>query len=166
MPLEIFRSRALAVPPAFCFNTFGGTEMKDIRQDLRERLDAIAAQRADLQLKIATLLASETGLKMLLRDEEERFAREPRLFPDKVAVNGTSLRELIEKELRDKRRPMTVEDFKTEILRTTYNFGESKPGRAIQGALMGLKQNGVIDQLGEGQWVLKELVDRQQESPN
>ena len=45
-------------------------------------------------------------------------------------------------------------------MRTGRNFGGGKPGRAIHGALIGLKQNGVVDRLRDGRWVLKELVQR------
>jgi DNA-binding transcriptional ArsR family regulator len=133
--------------------------MKDIRSDLRERLDSVGTEIADLQSKLSALQARETSLKFLLHEEDERIARDaPTLFPQPSPANGTGLRELVERELRNKQRPANLEEIKADITRTGYNFGEGKPGRAIHGALIGLKQNGVVDRLRDGRWVLKELV--------
>jgi hypothetical protein len=133
--------------------------MRDIRNDLRERLQAVGAERMELQAKLSALQGTESGLKALLRDEEERLARQsPSLFPPTESINGSGLRELVHKALQEKNRPADLEEIKNDIARTSYDFGDKKPGRAIHFALIGLSQTGVVNRLQDGRWVLGELV--------
>ncbi len=133
--------------------------MRDIRSDLRERLAAIGVDRSDLRTKLAALDATENGLKILLREEEERFAKQsPTLFPEPEPTNGSGLRELVLKALQTKNRPVDLDEIKNEIARTAYDFGDKKPGRAIHFALIGLGQTGTVNRLTDGRWVIKELV--------
>src|ERR1700686_730000 len=111
--------------------------MRDIRKDLRERLETVTTERGKLELKLASLQATEAGIKALLRQEEEHFAGlSPNLFPD----GGAGLAQLIVHAMKTKSRPLDLQEIKDEIAKTPYDFGEKAPGRAIHFALVGLDQ--------------------------
>jgi hypothetical protein len=50
-----------------------GWDMRDIRADLQERLDAVGRDREDLQRRISEIDQIETVIKALLKRESENF---------------------------------------------------------------------------------------------
>jgi hypothetical protein len=142
--------------------------MRDIRKDLEERLKSIASDRASLQAKVDQLLQAEQGVKALLRQEDERFAKlSPPLFPmDKEAGSGNAggVRQVIVTALRQKKRPLDKDELKLLVKEMDFSFGEKSPGRVIHFALIGLKESGVVDHLKDGRWELKR--DKQEAMPN
>jgi len=131
--------------------------MRDIRNDLRERLESITADRRRLEAKLGDLKRAEDGVKALLSQEEEHFASlSSPLFPEVEATNCTGLAPLILVAMKKKNRPLDLQELKEELAKTSYNFGEKNPGRAIHFALVGLDQNGVVERLEDRRWTIKQ----------
>jgi hypothetical protein len=129
--------------------------MRDIRSDLRERLTKLAAQMARLQEELDELSDVEDGIKMLLRQEEAQFANESApLFPESNDV-GSGLAQLIIHTMREKNRPVDLDELKDVITKTQYDFGEKNPGRVIHFALVGMNHGGLVERLNDKRWMIK-----------
>jgi hypothetical protein len=130
--------------------------MRDIRSDLRERLETVTAEVNKLKAKLSDLETTQAGIKMLLRQEEDHFSSlSSPLFPADEAATGTGLAQLIVHMMRSKNRPLDLQEIKDEIAKTPYNFGEKNPGRAIHFALVGMDQNGMVQRLSDKRWAIK-----------
>lgn len=128
--------------------------MRDIRPDLRERLASIVHDRAILD-------EEEAGVKAFLRIEERRWQFGPPPDEGGAAVdadngndNGTPLTRAIRSALRAK-RSLTVEELKTAVKDTGYDFGERSPGRVLHWGLVGMGR--AVEKVGE-KWRLKEVT--------
>lgn len=132
--------------------------MRDIRKDLEERLNSIAQERSTLQTKIDQLTQAEQGVKALLRQEDERFAKlSPPLFSQESsngASGETPVKQFILDTLRQKNRPLDKEELR-EFAKNALDFGEKAPGRVIHFGLVGLHTSGLIDLRKDGRWELK-----------
>lgn len=130
--------------------------MRDIRRDLRERLDAVGKERKTLQARLAELDSTEAGIKALLNREERDFGVQPvqRQLPDIVPdqPNGfgyTPLSKLILKIARsNQNRWLSLADFKQAAADEHFDFGEQSPGRTLHWALVGLTANGHLESEG------------------
>jgi hypothetical protein len=124
--------------------------MRDIRQDLQERLDAIEADRAALQKQIDALNLLEASVRMMLAKEEMRIrsfsSDRPELpFGNADLVGGMQITDLIKSTLRRNRR-LAFEEVKEQIMKTPFKFEEGqKPGRVIHGGLLSLLRTREID---------------------
>lgn len=136
--------------------------MRDIRDDLRERLKDVDRRRAVLD-------DEERGIKALLASEDKRFAdsnHSPRASHLMSAVddNGfgkTPLSRLILNALKSYHEPVGLDDFKQFALSSGFNFGEQSPGRTLHWALVGLTENGHLECSGSGpnrKYRLKEVT--------
>lgn len=125
--------------------------MRDIRPDLRERLAAIARERARLD-------QVEAGIKALLEQEEH-----PRVFISSSSngdheVDGTPLTRFILATLRHARpRALAIDDFKEAALKEGFDFGKKAPGRVLHRAMTGIAQGDRIEKVN-GKWRLKEAT--------
>jgi len=133
-----------------------GGRVRDIRQDLRERLDAVAAEQDRLQKQVGDLEGQKKLLETLLQEEERRW---PDSNPG-VAVNGKNghntrdLSELILEIMSD------GEDWYGSTVAAVaekrgYHFGDAKPGRSTHFTLLGLAKNNRVESVGLGKWKLK-----------
>jgi hypothetical protein len=140
--------------------------MKDIRLDLRERLDSIAKDSAALRSKLSQNDAEEGMLKALLQREDDRFGRleaslpapSKRIDGDQSTVGSTPLARLIVNTIRQAPKPVTLDDLKLAAEKVGYDFGTKKPGRVLHWALVAMNENNVIVKNGEG-WKLKEVTN-------
>jgi hypothetical protein len=133
--------------------------MRDIRQDLRERLDAITADRATLQKRLTALEERENTLKSMLAEEESRIldiaADRPQLpFAGVTLVGGMQMTNLIKNTLRAKVRRLTFDEVKDEITKTAFDFGGQKPGRVVHGGLLSLVRTREITKDADGRYGL------------
>jgi hypothetical protein len=134
--------------------------MRDIREDLTERLHALAAEKAKLQGRIDVIAAHESIAQAMLQNEEDRIARltVPRAelpFPAEQYGVSPLLGTLIKRVLTVKNRPLTMEEIRDEILRmSNFDFGEKKPGRSIHFGLVSLMNGGEVEKLRDGRWTL------------
>ena len=126
--------------------------MRDIRSDLKERLQLTISERQDLEAQLRLKVATEDGIRELLKQEEQRFAVmvEP-LFPSSETAGG-ELRKILLQIFSRERRPLWLDDIKVEVAKTGYDFGEKAPGRAIHFALIGLVQTGDVERLDDKSW--------------
>jgi hypothetical protein len=131
--------------------------MRDIREDLQERLEAISADRAALQKQIDALASREASLKMMLAEEESRIrangAGRPQLPFDRVAlVGGMQITDLIKATLRNHRGRLRFEEVKDQIENMPFDFAGQKPGRVIHGGLLSLMRTKEVDKDKEGRY--------------
>jgi len=133
--------------------------MRDIREDLRERLDILAAERAKLQMRVQAIELQEASYKAALREEEARVAQSssenqtnPLPFPTASAV---LLGPVIMRVMRAKGRPLALDEIRDEIVNSgMFDFGEKKPGRSVHFGLMSLQNGGELTRLVDGRWTL------------
>jgi hypothetical protein len=126
----------------------------DIRPALRERLQAIEAELADLPRRQKKLEALRDSLKALLeREDALRDSVDESLVP---AFHPTddhrTLADLILRVLGT--GPRTLEQLK-EIGASWPHVRDSQfPGRALNFALVGLQKGGYVERLDNGAWKL------------
>jgi hypothetical protein len=133
--------------------------MRDIRQDLQERLDAIAADRGSLHTQLELLDKKEASVKAMLADEESRIRRNASVhmelpFDRVPLVGGMQMTELIKATLRSGSRRLTFDEVKEEITKTPFDFGEQKPGRVVHGGLLSLLRTNEITKDADGRYGL------------
>jgi len=136
-----------------------GGEMRDIRKDLKERLEAIADEKRAAQNRLANLDKAETMLQVLLEEEQLRWkSQQPRLVGlETVArpkTNGrTPLGRFIREIMSDGREWQTAELAKLAKNRGLIAEGKS-PLRVLHFSLVGMKQNGLVEKVGLTSWRL------------
>lgn len=136
--------------------------MKDIRPDLRERLDALEKRSAILRSQLEQNKEQEELLKNLLQHEDERFGRlEAALVAPSRSIDGdrsgaasTPLAKLIVNTIKQSDHPVTLDDLKRAAEHVKFDFGTKKPGRVLHWALVAMHENNVIERNGAG-WKLK-----------
>ena len=76
--------------------------VRDLRADLRERLDAVAKERAELGERLRALEAREQRLRAFLRDEESaRTEASISPYTSQYAASGARLRDFVLRSLAD-----------------------------------------------------------------
>jgi hypothetical protein len=120
--------------------------MRDIRTDLRERLDAIATQRLQLD-------QMESSVRALLVQEEARFAGQSTENLKLLPAGSLSLSALIATIMASEKRRMKKEEIRDAAIQA-YDFGRRAPGRVLNFTLQGMKKAGIVDEV-DGGWELK-----------
>lgn len=125
--------------------------MRDIRQDLRDRLGALAAERGRLDRR-------EEVLRRLLAEEEERSAHEPSLFSHTTASEqedeeANGFRAFLVEALSDGQE-WSLGRLKEWAAVKALNFNGKSPGQSLHGTLVSMKRSGLVDQAGKGRWRL------------
>lgn len=133
--------------------------MRDIRRDLEERLDAIAADRAVLHKQLESLDIREKGVRAMLADEEGRIRNNaaPNMelpFERATLVGGMGMTDLIKNTLRAKVRRLSFDEVRDEITKTSFDFHDQKPGRVVHGGLLSLIRTGDITKDADGRYGL------------
>jgi len=133
--------------------------MRDIRQDLTERIEAIERDRATIQARLSALDEREKNLKAMLAEEEGRILSmtedRPQLpFAGVTLVGGMPMTDLIKNVLRAKVRRLSFDEVRDEILKTSFNFGDQKPGRVVHGGLLSLIRTEEITKDADGRYGL------------
>lgn len=131
--------------------------MRDIREDLRQRLMKITAQRGELRARLAWLDEMEGHLKAALEYErgQAEFDQTGLLFDEPVEGERSATALFIREALGDL-RAHTLEELKASAHQRGLAFGEKNPGRVLHFALVGMKQGGIVDRDSEGRWRLTE----------
>lgn len=138
--------------------------MRDIRDDLRERLDTITAEKRRLEEQLASLTRQEASVKTLLADEDDRWSRmQPKLFSGngqsqrrQEELTGTPLSKMIREILSDDvaRSAREIGDL---VKQQGYPFGEKHPSRAVHFALIAMEQSKLVEGQ-KGVWKLGRQV--------
>ncbi len=135
--------------------------MRDIRPDLKERLEALAAEREELKFELALLDQKEIRIKALLSEEEARWEKvQPALFhnghapqpeTDGDRVGHTPLARFLVRALSDD-KPHDLKELVLLAIQESFDFGVKNSGRSIHFALVGLQQSGYVRRLPSGAW--------------
>lgn len=132
--------------------------MRDIREDLRQRLQAIALQRGELQARLGWLDKAEAHVLGLLEYEKYQAQRQQEpLFTDAelpAEEERTETAQFLREVLADG-RPRTLEELKKAASDRGLNFEGKNPGRVLHFALLGMAQNGIVEMVSKGVWHLK-----------
>ncbi len=141
--------------------------MRDIRDDLRERLHGLREQRdllqAQLQAKLDEIALYEQHLSALLDMEEKRAdAEQPRLAfdgpppPDMVgpqlSVSAKDKLESVILVLLQDGQPRGHTVIRDELERAGFGIGERHFGRKVHGTLMSMRSREMVENLGFGTW--------------
>lgn len=138
--------------------------MRDIRDDLQERLGAIDQELHLLDERSIALNKEAEMLRALLQRENHRWhGAQPSLFTAPVhAGNGngaaparTLLSKMVIEALADQRWH-DVSEIAAAVSAKGYEFGEKAPGRVLHFALLGMRQSGVVKRSKQGRWRLKQ----------
>jgi hypothetical protein len=132
--------------------------MRDLREDLRQRLQSIAIEKGTLSERLAYLEQVERNTKSLLEYEVMRVKAEtkdqPALFPEDPPITDNE-RTVLSQFLRDALmdgRPRSLEDLKRLAVERGVQFGEKNPGRVLHFALLGMAQSGAVEMVDKGVW--------------
>jgi hypothetical protein len=131
--------------------------MRDIRSDLRERLEATVQQRNELNAKVRALEAQEQRLRALLNDEEFSHVHERSLaccLPSSEVTGGARLRAFVLGSMRDGHE-WSLQSLKEQahgIGLTT--IGAS--GRSLNITLVNLLREGLVTRTRDGRWRLRD----------
>jgi hypothetical protein len=133
--------------------------MRDIRSDLRERLDDLERQRVALVSKLEDLDAQRATVGALLHAEQERFGNVETTTDDGTIVVLSDLRpthtlgSLMRGLLGDGSQRSTQELAELAVSKG-HPFGAKKPGRSVHFALVGLERAGQVERGEGGRWRL------------
>ncbi len=131
--------------------------MRDIRKDLRERINSIRSQQEHLQFRIKELDRKAIMLENLLEQEELDWrARQPALLDLTGTLTVRTRSELSRFILS------TLSDGKPHSTGELVDLAQSKgipirgksPRRAIHFALVGMKQNDLVEMVKSRVWKL------------
>lgn len=127
--------------------------MRDIRWDLRERLEATVKQRNELSGRVRALEAQEQRLRALLNDEEFSHVDQLPLAscpPSGKATGGARLREFVLGSMQDGHE-WSLQDLKKHA----HGIGLTAvgaSGRSLNITLVNLLREGLVTRLRNGRW--------------
>lgn len=132
--------------------------MRDIRDDLKERLAGIEARRASIRKALAETDDERTAILKLLEFENRRHTAPPRsngllsslgsLAAAAAAVY--SLPTYIEHALEN--RPLSKDEIKELTEKAGYFKGEESAGRVLHATLMNMERNGRVRVREDGKY--------------
>jgi predicted nuclease with TOPRIM domain len=136
--------------------------MRDIRDDLRQRVQFLKDERDALQKqlteKLAELDAYEAQLSSLLAFEEKRANGAAAQGQRDLAESGEAAEESVEGfeeailAIMGNYQPWTHSDIKLHLQQEQWSAEKGSLGRLIQGQLLSMKQRGLIEFLGDRKW--------------
>lgn len=130
--------------------------MRDIRVDLRERIEALSTQRAHIKTRLEQLSALELHLSALLQEEDARWvSQQPLLILPEVdePKDKSALVHFLQMALDDG-APHSLEELKQLASDSALDFENKHPGRVLHFALLGMQQNGAVTMPEKGVWQL------------
>lgn len=135
--------------------------MRDIRSDLKERLEALDAEVATLRSQIQKVEEAREHLAALLAVETSRWAKFEAATPggesSPQTQNGkakTPLARFILERLSDGKSHSLIELCKEAATRE-IPFGNKSPKRTLHMAILGLAKGRGIEQVSHNNWRLK-----------
>jgi len=135
--------------------------MKDITNDLKERIDELLAMRAQLQRQLDALTEREDMLRSMLEYERMRWPEQPAL-PGLDKTNGHRLWTPLSRFIVDalgSYGPQSVDELKRRALDRGHDFKGKNPARVLNFALVGMAQNRIVKKLETGKWKLMHPAD-------
>jgi hypothetical protein len=132
--------------------------MRDIRQDLRERLGATRSKRELLKRQLASIDSQEQTLVTLLEAEEGMWQQlNPPLFEGtEEKPQSSPLSQVLLETLKTNSGTASLEELKKSAVERGVPFGDKQPGRVIHFAMLGMAQHKLVERKGDGSWMLVE----------
>jgi hypothetical protein len=127
--------------------------MRDIRDDLKERLQDIERQRSEIQKRLIDLKEMEERLSALLEAENLRYEAErqtdlPLFEPEPMAENSNGKWDSVIArfviESLDEHKGCDLQMLKRLAAKRGIPFGHKSPGRVLHFLLVGMQDNGVV----------------------
>lgn len=133
--------------------------MRDIRKDLRERIDGIRSQQEHLAFRIKELDKQANMLEILLDQEEKDWeARQPTLFGAGELIRKVRTHSQLGKFLLESLRDgntHTTEELVGLVQKQGIPVKGKSPRRAVHFALVGMKQNKLVEMPQSRVWKLR-----------
>ena len=126
--------------------------MRDIRDDLRERLDAIHAEQEGYRQKLGALEAQKKLLTTLLEAEERRWDAVDEVKKQFDLSNAIC-------DIMSDGGEWFGGTVAEVLLKRGYDFGTGKPGRVVHFTLLGMARRNLVESIGDGRWKLKPRHD-------
>jgi hypothetical protein len=134
--------------------------MRDIRDDLAERLQVLARERRRLLADLKALDVQEASVKALLEGEDRRFGGDGLPLGDddakSAAGSPTSVFRRFALDCLNSGKDWSLSQMSKEAIERgliTASEGRSM-GRSLHAALLGLKQQGLVEIPEPGHWRL------------
>jgi len=128
--------------------------MRDIRQDLRERLMTVQNELLELRKRVTDLEDERRSLLSLSEAENRRWVTAENIIHSERIP---TVREVID-ELLNTGEEWSALTMAQVALKRGCDFEGSAPGRAVHGILLGMLKSGQVETLGEGRWRLKQIA--------
>lgn len=130
--------------------------MRDIRKDLKERIDNLDSQKEHFRLRLKKLEEKEGALQTLLEQEEADWqARQPTLLDfggaSAPVKTRSELGKFILTALADG-NPHRIDDLIIAVQRQNIPIKGKYPRRAVHFSLVGMKQNNLVEMVESGVW--------------
>ena len=142
--------------------------MRDIRQDLRERLEHLEKELEEASARIDVLQGRRNHLQTLLDAENDewdplsvqrpsfrrlrRKAQSDSDEPDEPPINGSSVLASILRSVLADGEDHHLDHMVEAARNRGFPFGDKSPGRVVHFALVGMKKGGQTQQLGGSFW--------------
>lgn len=131
--------------------------MKDITNDLKERIGELLAQRAQLQRQLDALTQREAMLRSMLEYEQMRWPEQPSL-PGLDKTNGRRLSSPLSRfivETLGSYGSQSLDELKRRALDLGLDFEDKNAGRVLHFALVGMARNNIVKREADtGKWRL------------
>jgi len=130
--------------------------MKDIKEELQQRLAELKEERNKLSHRLAVLQEKQKAIELLMQEEDLRAQPQlslPLSYTGHKAIGGTPFSRFIFKVLADG-KPKTLKEIVKLAKNETLPFGKKNPGRVLHFTLAGLKQNDYTRVVSPGVWQL------------
>lgn len=126
--------------------------MRDIREDLQDRLNAVETEYARLQKRISDLEGQKQMLSALLQEERRRWSDSTGEEPS----NGHRPLELSDliRDIMSDGTSWLGKGIASIAMQRGYQFGKSKPARVVHSTLIGMQHRLEVQSLGSGRWKL------------
>jgi hypothetical protein len=127
--------------------------VRDITEDLRQRLSKIRIERGVLQSRLQWLDKVEASLADALEyeragvDAGQAFLS----FGVQPEEERTPIAQFLREALSDL-RPRSLDDLKRAAEERGVAFGDKTPGRSLHFALVGMQQGGIVQRTEDGNW--------------
>lgn len=149
--------------------------MRNITEDLRERLNAVLAEQEVARRRLADLENEATTLRFVMRQELARWDRSGKetVAGELTAPPDYEGSERVRSNNRDRSplaialidilspgNPMSLATLAEALQGRGFDFGKKSPGRTLHFALMGMRRSGIVDRAQSGEWFIPCAVEQ------
>jgi hypothetical protein len=134
--------------------------IRDLREDIRQRLQLIAIERGQIQERLSVLEETEQHLRSFAKYEEMRVKYEqeqnmslPFVPPDEQPTESerSLLSQFLRRTLADAKN-WSLDELKEAAIKSNLSFDGKNPGRVLHFALLGMSQSGLVQMVEKGVW--------------